>query len=61
MDFLSRLVLVLFVSVARPGTKGHPLLSRLGGPSWETGTTRVSQPEQISVSVVVNPFSETLN
>ena len=49
-----------FVPVARPGTKGHPLLSRLGGPSWETGTTRVSQPEQISVSVVVNVLKDTL-
>ena len=57
--FLSRLV-VLFIPVARPGTKGHPLLSRLGGPGWETGTTGVSQPEQISVSVVVNVLKDTL-
>jgi len=35
------------------GTKGHPLLSRPGGPGWETGTIGVSQPGQISVSVVV--------
>ena len=44
---------VLFVPVARPGTKGHPLLSRPGVSGWETGTTEVSQPGQISVSVVV--------
>ena len=44
---------VLFVPVARPGTKGHPLLSRSGVPGWETGTTEVSQPGQISFSVVV--------
>ena len=31
-----------FVPVARPGTKGHPLLSRTGVPGWETGTTAVS-------------------
>ena len=42
-----------FVPVARPGTKGHPLLSRPGVPGWETGTIEVSQPGQISVSVVV--------
>ena len=46
-DLLSRLVLPTgtahpFVPVARLGTKG-----------WETGTTKVSQPGQISVSVVV--------
>ena len=45
--------MVLFVPVARPGTKGHPLLSRPGVPGWETGTIEVSQPGQISVSVVV--------
>ena len=28
-----------FVPVARPGTKGHPLLSRTGVPGWEIGTT----------------------
>ena len=44
---------VLFVPVARPGTKGHPLLSRTGVPGWETGTTAVSQPGQINVFVVV--------
>ena len=33
--------------------KRAPLLSRPGVPGWETGTTEVSQPEQISVSVVV--------
>ena len=53
MDLLSRLVHVAlaapFVPVARPGTKGH----RPGVPGWETGTTGVSQPGQISVSVVV--------
>ena len=42
-----------FVPVARPGTKGHPLLSRTGVPSWETGTTWVLQPGQINVFVVV--------
>ena len=42
-----------FVPVARPGTKGHPLLSRTGVPGWETGTTGVSQPGQINVFVVV--------
>ena len=42
-----------FVPVARPGTKGHPLLSRTGVPGWETGTTAVSQPGQINVFVVV--------
>ena len=38
-----------FVPVARPGKKGH----RTGVPGWETGTTGVSQPGQINVSVVV--------
>jgi len=42
-----------FVPVARPGTKRHPLFSRTGVPSWETGTTVVSQPGQINVFVVV--------
>ena len=42
--------------VARPGTKGHPLLSRTGVPGWETGTTAVSQPGQINVFVVVHPI-----
>ena len=37
----------------RPGTKEHPFLFRPGIPGWETGTTEVSQPGQISVSVVV--------
>ena len=41
-----------FVPVARPGTKGHPLLSRTGVPGWETGTTGDSQPGQINVFVV---------
>jgi len=44
---------VLFIPVARPGTKGHPLLSRPGVPGWETGTIGVFQPGQINVSVVV--------
>ena len=44
-----------FVPVARPGTKGHPLLSRTGVSGWETGTTAVSQPGQINVFVVVPP------
>ena len=44
-----------FVPVARPGTKGHPLLSRTGVPGWETGTTAVSQPGQINIFVVVVP------
>ena len=42
-----------FVPVARPGTKWHPLLSRPDVFSWETGTTKISQPGQISLSVVV--------
>src|SRR6185312_10597319 len=42
-----------FVPVARPGTKGHHLLSRTGVPGWETGTAAVSQPGQINVFVVV--------
>ena len=42
-----------FVPVARPGTKGHPLLSRTSVPGWETGTTAISQPGQINVFVVV--------
>ena len=57
MDLLSRLVrqargaanrdkMVLFVPVARPGTKGHPLLSRPGVSGWKAGTKRVSQLEQ---------------
>ena len=37
----------LFVLVARPGTKGLPLLFRLGDPGWETGTKVGSQPGQI--------------
>jgi len=45
---------VPFVPVARPGTKGHPLLSRTGVPGWETGTTGVSQSGQINVFVVVH-------
>ena len=43
-----------FIPVARPGTKGHPLLSRTGVPGWEIGTTGVSQPGQINVFVVVS-------
>ena len=38
---------VSFIPVARLGTKGS------GSPGWETGTTGVSQPGQISVFVVV--------
>ena len=34
--------------------------SRPGGPGWKTGTTGVSQPKQISVSVVVNVLKDTL-
>ena len=34
--------------------KRTPFLSRPGVPGWETGTTRVSQPGQISLSVVVD-------
>ena len=49
-----------FVPVGRPGTKGHPLLSRTGVPGWETGTTGVSQPEQINVFVVVNDTAAAL-
>ena len=44
---------VLFVPVARPGTKEHPLLSRPDVPGWKTGTTKVFQPGQISLSLVV--------
>ena len=33
--------------------KRTPLLSRPGIPGWETGITKVSQPGQISFSVVV--------
>ena len=36
--------------------KRTPLLSWPSVPGWETGTTRVSQPGQISVSVVVTCF-----
>ena len=39
-------------SFVDPGQKGA-LLSRLGGPGWETGTKGVSQPGQIPRSVVV--------
>ena len=59
MDLLSRLVTPTETKgcarhvALRPGTKGHPLLSRPGVPGWETGTTEVSQPGEISVSVVV--------
>ena len=42
-----------FVPVDRPGTKGHPILSRTGVPGWEIGTTGISQPGQINVFVVV--------
>ena len=48
---------VLFVPVARPGTKGHSLLSRPDVPDWETGTTRIFQPGQICVSLVVPSIS----
>ena len=41
------------VPVARPGTKGHPLLSWTGITGWETGTTAIFQPGQINVFVVV--------
>jgi len=33
--------------------KRTPLLSQPGVPGWETGTTRIFQPGQISVSIVV--------
>ena len=49
-----------FVPVARPGTKGHPLLSRTGVPGWETGTTGVSQPGQINIFVVVSALKELM-
>ena len=48
-----------FVPVARPGTKGRPLLSQTGVPGWETGTTGVSQPGQINVFVVVPPSTKS--
>ena len=44
---------VLFVPVARPGTKGPPLLSRPGDLGWETGTKGFFQLGQIKISVVV--------
>ena len=47
----------LFVLVARPGTK-VPLLSRPGVPGWKTGTIKVSQPRQISISVVLSGTGE---
>ena len=69
-DLLSRLVIstgtkgcashvalaALFARLPDPGQKDPPtpLLSRPGVPGWETVTTRVSQPEQISVSVAVH-------
>ena len=40
------------VRLPEPGQKGT-LLSRPGVPGWETGTTEIFQPGQISVSVVV--------
>ena len=62
MDLLSRLVTPTGTKGCAPtGTKGcarhvalAPLLSRPGVPGWESGTTGVSQPGQISVSVVVH-------
>ena len=50
-----------FVPVARPGTKGHPLLSRTGVSGWEIGTTGVSQPGQINVFVVVWVLKRSTN
>ena len=49
-----------FVPVARPGTKGPPLLSWPGVPGWEIGIIRISQLEQISVSVVVLAFLDII-
>ena len=57
-DLLSRLVTPtgtkgpLLSRLPDPGEKGTPF-SRTGVPGWETGTTAVSQPEQINVFVVV--------
>ena len=48
-------VQVAFCPGCQTRDKKTPLLSRLGVPGWETGTTEVSQPGQISVSVVVDP------
>ena len=59
---LSRLVLPagtkgsLLSRLPDPGQK-PPFLSRPGVSGWETGTTRVSQPGQISVSVVVSAWA----
>src|SRR6185503_12707405 len=44
---------VLFCPGCQTRDKRAPLLSRTGVPGWETGTTGVSQPGQISVFVVV--------
>ena len=45
---------VIFCPGCQTRDKRAPLLSRTGVPSWETGTTGVSQPGQINVFVVVN-------
>jgi len=63
MDLLSQLVTPTETKgcarhvALRPGTKGHPLLSRPGVPGWETGTTEISQLEQINISIVVNIYT----
>ena len=44
---------VAFCPGCQTRDKMTPLLSRPGVPGWEIGTTRVSQPGQISHSVVV--------
>ena len=55
---MSRLVLPtetkgpLLSRLPNPGQK-DPLLSRPGVPGWKTGTTKISQPAQINLSVVV--------
>ena len=46
--------------VRQPRGHWHLLLSRTGVPGWETGTTGVSQPEQINVFVVVNDTAAAL-
>ena len=48
------------MALAAPFVPVGVTLSRPGISGWETGTTGVSQPEQISVSVVVNVLKDTL-
>ena len=52
---------VAFCPGCQTRDKRTPLLSRPGIPCWETETTKVFQPEQISVSVAVCPCKISLN